>query len=148
MPKLPTPQRGQPLDVSYVSSIVEAVNDIYSKTANTANNNTTISTASTQTKNSAAIINSAIWGFTERVANAATVTAGQEFPFSVNFNCKYTPVVVATPWNVSGTDAGKNASVYISSVTNTSATLVAKFTSNGIATLDVNVLVIGIPPQS
>ena len=60
MPKLPTPQRGQPLDVSYVSSIVEAVNDIYSKTANTANNNTTISTASTQTKNSAAIINSAI----------------------------------------------------------------------------------------
>ena len=62
--------------------------------------------------------------------------------------CSSDLVVVATPWNVSGTDAGKNASVYISSVTNTSATLVAKFTSNGIATLDVNVLVIGIPPQS
>lgn len=147
MSKLPMPQRGQPLDVKYISDIVGAVNEIYNNTSNTVNNNTTISSSfPTQTKNSASIVNSAIWGFTERISK--TATAGDEASFTINYNCKYTPIVVATPWNVTGTEAGKNASVYINTVTNTSATLVVKFTSNGVATVDVNVLVIGIPPQS
>lgn len=138
MPKVPAPQKGQPLDVDYVSSIVNAINEVYDTNAKNPNNNATIKGNSTTTANSA------IWGFTESVT---TPSSGSETSFTVTFNCKYAPIVVATLVNSAGTDAGKNVFVYIKNVTTTNATIVAKFNGTGVATVDVNVLVIGIPPQ-
>lgn len=146
MPELPIPQRGQPLDVSYISSIVTTVNQLLRQSSPTSSNNTKIvGTTTPRTEYAVPTPGASIYGETVNVTNAATTTAGGEIPFKVNFSFKYPPIVVATPWNKGGTEAGKNVSIYLTNVTTSEANLVAKFASNGVATIDVNVLVIGIP---
>lgn len=145
MPILPTPQRGQPLDVSYISSIVTELNNVISQTLPTASNVTTIKSSPTAAPQTTPTLKAQIYGEVYSVASASTVTAGEEKPFDINFSFRYPPIVVATPWNKSGTESGKNVSVYINNVTSSKATLVAKFATGGVATVDVNVLIIGIP---
>ncbi len=145
MPIIPTPQKGQPLDVAYISSIVNEVNNLVSSTMPTESNVTTIKPAGNAAEQKTPTLKSKIYGTTYSVAVGATVTAGEEKPFDINYSFKYPPIVVATPWNKSGTDSGKNVSVYINNVTSSKATLVAKFATGGVATVDVNVLIIGIP---
>ena len=145
MPQLPIPQRGQPLDVSYINDIVTTINTLITDTSTKPSNTTLI--VSGDTKKSSPTSKAHIYGETKNIANATAVTAGQEASFDINFSYPFAtaPIVVATPWNKGGTDSGKNVSVYVSDVTTSKATIVAKFSSNGSATVDVNVLVIGIP---
>jgi len=146
MPIIPTPQKGQPLDVAYISSIVNEVNSLVSSTMPTESNMTIIKPPGNATEQKTPTLKSKVYGITTTVANSGTtVTAGQDLPFEINYTFKYPPIIVATPWNVGGTDAGKNVSIYIKSVTETKANLVAKFSTGGNAAVDVNVLAIGIP---
>jgi hypothetical protein len=142
MPQLPIPQRGQPLDVSYINSIVTTVNDLVKQVSPTSSNITKIIG---DTTNSIPTSQSSVLGVVKNIANSATVTAGEEKSFDIDFSFKYPPIVVATPWNKGNTDSGKNVSVFINNVTTSKATLVAKFSASGTATVDVNVLIIGIP---
>lgn len=144
--KLIVPQRGQPLDVSYINDIVTTVNELLDQASPKTTNITKIVRISPQrAENAVPTPGASIYGETVNVANATATTAGAEVPFKVSFSYQYPPIVVATPWNRGGTDAGKNVSVYITNITTSEANLVAKFPSNGTATVDVNVLVIGIP---
>jgi len=146
MPIIPTPQKGQPLDVAFVTSIVNEVNSLVSSTMPTESNMTIIKGSGSSAEQKTPTLKSKVYGITTIVANSGTtVTAGQDVPFEVNYTFKYPPIIVATPWNVGGTDAGKNVSIYIKDVTATKASLVAKFSTGGNAAVDVNVLAIGIP---
>jgi hypothetical protein len=151
MPQLPIPQRGQPLDVAYINSIVTTINDLVKQVSPTSSNITKIERVG-ETPNSVPTSQASIFGVVKNIANSATVTAvgatvtaGEEKPFDINYSFKYPPIVVATPWNKGNTDSGKNVSVFINNVTTSKATLVAKFSAGGSATVDVNVLIIGIP---
>jgi len=146
MPIIPTPQKGQPLDVAYISSIVNEVNNLVSSTMPTESNMTTIKGAGNVAPQKTPTLKSQVYGVTATVvASGSSVNAGEDRPFEINYQFKYPPIIVATPWNVGATDAGKNVSIYIKSVTETKANLVAKFSTGGNAAVDVNVLAIGIP---
>jgi hypothetical protein len=143
MAKLTVPQRGQPLDVSYMYSLVETVNQL-SEVVGTTQNITQI-VSSNGTSNTVQTGRSSIVGITTNVATSKNVTAGAQEPFSINYNFKYPPIIVATPWNTGDTDAGKNVSVVITKVSNTTASFLVRYDTGGVATLDINVLAIGIP---
>jgi len=143
--KLVVPQRGQPLDVSYINDIVTTVNELLDQASPKSTNLTKILRISPQrAENAVPTPGASIYGEVVNVA-AGTTPANGEVPFKVNFSYQYPPIVVATPWNRGGTDAGKSVSVYITNITTSEANLVAKFPPGQAATIDVNVLVIGIP---
>ena len=142
---IPVPQRGQPLDVSYLNTIATTVNELVQQSSPKSNNITKIVRVSPQrAENAVPTTGASIYGETVNVVSGTTPANG-EVPFKVNFTYQYPPIVVATAWNRGGTDAGKSVSVYVTNVTTSEANLVAKFPPSQTATIDVNVLVIGIP---
>ena len=144
MAKLTVPQRGQPLDVSYIYSLVETVNQLTDQIG-TSQQNVTQIISSDGKSNTIGTARSTIVGITTNVATSKNVTAGTQEPFAINYNFKYPPIVVATPWNTGDTDAGKNVSVVITKVSNTNASFLVRYDTSGVATVDINVLAIGIP---
>ncbi len=142
MAKLIVPQRGQPLDVSYMYSLVETVNQLSEVVGD--NQSMTKIIGSNGKSNTVATARSNILGITTNVATSKNVTAGMQEPFAINYNFKYPPIVVATPWNTGDTDAGKSVSVVITKVSTTSASFLVRYDTAGVATVDINVLAIGI----
>ena len=145
MAKLTVPQRGQPLDVSYMYQLVETVNQL-SDIVGTNQSVTQIKNDKTGTSNTVGTGRASIVGITAVVASSKDITAtDNQVPFAVNYNFKYPPIVVATPFDTGNTNAGKNVSVVITQVTGTTASFLVRFNTTGVASVDVNVLAIGIP---
>jgi hypothetical protein len=146
MAKIPTPDRGQPLDVSYIYQIVEAINELSSqissaryKYASIDTSNGNESTLLTDTK--------VVAGEKVIYPNLTTVTADSTQPFSYSFKgeYKYPPIVTATPVLIEGTSSGQDVSVIIQSITNSSVNGIVKFNTGGSLALKVNIIAIGIP---
>jgi hypothetical protein len=146
MAKIPTPDRGQPLDVSYVYQIVEAINELSSqissakyKYASIDTSNGNESTLLTDTK--------VVAGEKVIYPNLTTVTADstQAFSYSFKGEYKYPPIVTATPVLIEGTSSGQDVSVIIQSVTNSSLNGIVKFNTGGSLALKVNIIAIGVP---
>jgi hypothetical protein len=145
MARIPVPQRGQPLDVSYIYNLVDTVNQL-SDIVGTNQSVTQIQNTKAGISNTIATGRASILGATVNVATSLQIkTIGEQESFVINYNFKYPPIVVATPWNTGDTDAGKNVSVVITKVSNSSASFLVRFDATGVATVDVNVLAIGIP---
>lgn len=146
MPNIPSlPERGQPLDVSYIYKIVEALTEI--------NNAITVSTGKTITidtvvsgPQSGKTSDAKIIGGYKQIVDATAVTVGEEKSFDYAFSdYKYPPIVTATAVNISGSDAGKNVSIVLKPVTTNKVEGVIRFNSAGNATVGINLLIIGIP---
>jgi hypothetical protein len=145
MARIPVPQRGQPLDVSYIYNLVDTVNQL-SDIVGTNQSVTQIQNTKAGISNTIGTGRASILGATVNVATSLQIkTIGEQQSFLINYNFKYPPIVVATPWNTGDTDAGKNVSVVITKVSNSSASFLVRFDATGVATVDVNVLAIGIP---
>lgn len=144
MAKIPLPERGQPLDVSYLYQVANAVNDISSQISSTTYNFLTQDTPALKQsiKTSESKI---VCGYVEP-ATTSSVSAGNEKTFNFSYaDFKYAPIVTATPINVGGTPAGKDVSVILTSVTKSSVSGVVKFNTSGNVTVGINLIVIGIP---
>ena len=146
MSQIPLPERGQPLDLTYVYQIADAINTLSSQVAPSTNKYVTVETpqdGKQSVLSSGVKINAAY----VEVYNNATVLAGQEQPFSYAYPAeyKYAPVATATPVNVGGTTAGKDISVILKNVTTSRVDGIVKFNANGDLTVGVNLIVIGIP---
>lgn len=146
MAKVPLPERGQPLDVTYIYQLAETINDIATQVSSATYNFTTIDTVSAgkqSVKTSEARI---IGGFVE-VANNSTVSAGNEKTFAYDFpsDFKYAPIATATAVNVGNTPAGQNVTVILKTVTTSRVEGVVRFGASGDLSLVVNIIVIGIP---
>jgi hypothetical protein len=146
MAKIPTPDRGQPLDVSYIYQIVEAINELSSqissakyKYASVDTSNGNESTLLTDTK--------VVAGEKVIYPNLTTVTADstQAFSYSFKGEYKYPPIVTATPVLVEGTSSGQDVSVIIQSITNSSVNGIVKFNTGGSLALKVHIIAVGIP---
>lgn len=147
MSQIPLPERGQPIDVTYVYQIADAVNNLSSQIAPSTNKYVTIETPLDGKQNvlsSGVKINAA---YIEVTSTSATVLAGQEQSFSYSYPAEYkfSPVATATPVNVGGTAAGKDVSVILKNVTTSRVDGIVKFNANGDLTVGVNLIVIGIP---
>ena len=74
------------------------------------------------------------------------MTAGQEKSYSIDYsNFKYPPIITLSVVNTSGTTAGSNTTVVLTSVTTTQAGFTVRFGTSGTASVGVNVIAIGVP---
>ena len=146
MATIPLPERGQPIDLSYIYQIAEAINDLSLQVSPTNNRYVTIetpadgkqSTVSSGLKMNAAFVS---------VYTNKTVKPGDEQTFSYNYPAEYkfAPVATATPVNISDTPAGRNVSVILKSVTTSRVEGVVRFNTDGEASIGVNLIIVGIP---
>lgn len=146
MAKVPLPERGQPLDVTYIYQLADTLNDLSTQVSSATYNYTTIDTVSAgkqSIKTSEARI---IGGYVE-VANNSTVSAGNEKTFTYDFpsDFKYAPIATATAVNIGNTPAGQNVTVILKSITTSRVEGVVRFGASGDLSLAINLVVIGIP---
>ena len=118
MAKVPLPERGQPLDVTYIYQLADTINDLSTQVSSATYNYTTVDTVSSGKQSVKTSEARMIGGYVE-VANNSTVSAGNEKTFSYDFpsDFKYQPIATATPVNIGNTPAGQNVSVILKTVT-------------------------------
>ena len=144
---LPVPERGQPLDVTYIYQIVKAINDLSTQISPSTYKYVTVDTP-TSGKQSVKASEARIIGGYVQVTTSTTQTAGSSktfsYPFGTDF--KFAPIVTATPVSIgTSSDAGKDVVVTLSSVTTSSIEGSIKFNIGGITSVGINLIAIGIP---
>jgi hypothetical protein len=146
MAKVPLPERGQPLDVTYIYQLADTINDISTQVSSATYNYTTVDTVSAG-KQSIKTSETRIIGGYIQVENNSTVNAGNDKAFSYDFpsDFKYAPIVTATPVNIGNTPAGQNVTIILKSVTTSKVEGTVRFGTSGDLSLAVNLIVIGIP---
>lgn len=146
MAKVPLPDRGQPLDVTYLYQIANALNDAVDTISTATYNYTSVDTKGIgrqDVKNS----NAKIYATYVDIVSNETVSSNTTKTFNINFasEFKYPPLVTATPINAGGT-VGNDVLVVINSVTTSGVTGTVRFNSSGqVTNISVNVLAIGLP---
>lgn len=146
MAKVPLPERGQPLDVSYIYQLTNAINQLSDQVSTATNNITTVDTVSAGKQNIKTSDVKIIAGSYVAATNS-TVTASstKEFRYQFGTNFKYPPIVTTGIINTGKTAAGENVSVVISSVSQNELTGIVRFNASGDLSTTVNLLIIGIP---
>lgn len=142
---IPLPERGQPLDLAYVYSLANAVNDLSAQISPSSSKYMTIDTIvgkQTLRTSDAKVIGGLI-----TVTNNSIVTAGNEKTFIYDFpaDFKYAPIATATVVNVGDTPAGKDVSVVLTSITNAGIKGLVRFGTSGEVSVSVNLIAVGIP---
>mgnify|MGYP006270662541 CR=1 FL=1 len=146
MAKVPLPDRGQPLDVTYMYQLANAINDVADSVSTATSKYATIDTR-TVGKQTFKIPDIRIFaGYTD-IANAQTVTATQTIEKSIDFGVSfaYPPIVVASVINNNTQASGNSATVVVSSISTTSTSFRVRFDTAGEATVGVNFIAIGVP---
>jgi hypothetical protein len=146
MPILPVPERGQPLDVTYIYQIVQSVNELYTQVAPSKRGYLVVDTdrnGSQTVKTSEA---SVVGGY-EQVSTSSLQTAGTSLSWSHDFEkeFRYPPIVTATAYNKGASDAGKDVTVTINSITTSKVEGTVKFNLGGETTMGINLIAVGIP---
>lgn len=146
MAKIPLPERGIPLDVTYLYQIANAVNDISSQISSTIYKYTTVKTREAGDQSVKTGEARLIAAYVD-IVNDENVIAGSTKTFSYNYpsDFKYAPVAIATPVNVGTTAVGNDISVVLTSITTSRVDGVIKFASTGKVTVSVNLFIVGIP---
>jgi len=146
MAKVPLPERGQPLDVTYIYQLADTINDLSTQVSSATYNYTTIDTVSAGKQSVKTSEARMIGGYVE-IANNSTVSAGNEKTFSYDFpsDFKYQPIATATLVNVGNTPAGQNANVILKVVTTSRVEGIVRFGASGDLSLAVNLIILGIP---
>lgn len=145
MARIPVPERGQPLDLTYIYQIVNAVNEMSSELSPSVYKYLTVDTPAAGKQSLRASEARFIAGF--QPIQITTVNAGNEKTFSYSFptDFKFAPVVTATLVNTGNTSAGKDVSIVITNVTTSSVDGLIKFNTSGDVSVGVNFIAIGIP---
>jgi hypothetical protein len=146
MAKVPLPERGQPLDLTYIYQLVDTVNDLSTQVSSATYNYTSVDTTSGPKQNVKTSEARFIGGIVE-VANNSTVSAGNEKTFSYDFpsDFKYAPIASATAVNIGNTPAGQNVNVILKNVTTSKVEGIVRFGASGDLSLVVHLIIIGIP---
>jgi hypothetical protein len=146
MAKIPLPERGQPLDLSYIYQVATAINDISSEISPSIYKYVSIDTPAAGPQNIRVSESRIIAGYLD-IANNSNVNSGNEKPFRYPFKTdfKYPPIVTATLINIGNTPAGQNVSVILTNVSTSAAEGVIKFGSSGDLSIGVNLIAIGVP---
>lgn len=146
MAKIPTPDRGQPLDVSYIYQMVEAINELSSQASSATYKYSSIDTSSGP-QNTLITDTKVVAGEATVYSSETDVSAGKTESFSYSFKSeyKYPPIVTATPVLFSSTGSGRDVSIVIESITTSRIDGKITFNSSGKASLKINIIAVGIP---
>lgn len=144
MSKIPLPERGQPLDLTYIYQIANAVNEISSELSPSVYKYVTID-SDVGKQGLRASETRFIAGFYKFNSNTE-VSAGNSESFTYDFptDFKYPPIVTATIENT-GSDAGNDVSVVLNSVTTSNIKGTVKFNVGGKVSVRVNIIAVGVP---
>ena len=146
MAKIPLPERGQPLDLSYIYQLANVVNDLSTKVVSSDKKFLSVDTASAGRQNLKTGDARMIAGYVD-VITSGNVDSGQEREFSYPYpaDFKYDPIVLATPINIGDGEAGDSVSTTLTSTKGGVVKGVARFNRSGVASVGVNLLIIGVP---
>jgi hypothetical protein len=146
MAKIPLPDRGQPLDVTYIYQIADAINQVSNEVSSATYNYTTVSTRDAGDQIIQTRAAKILAGYID-ITNNESVTAGTTKPFTFSYNAdfKYPPIATATVVNRGTSDIGDDVTVVIRSITTSRIEGIVKFNSAGQVTTTVNITAIGIP---
>ncbi len=146
MAKIPLPDRGQPLDVTYIYQMANAINEMSNEVSSATYNYTTIATRDAGEQSIQTRAAKIVGGFVDITTNDQ-VSAGDTKPWSFSYSAdfKYPPIATATVVNRGTSDVGDDVTVVIRSVTTSRIEGIVRFNSGGQATTSVNILAIGIP---
>lgn len=146
MAKIPLPELGQPLDVSYIYQIANAINELSLQVSPAIYKYVTVDVPNGVSQNAKASETRVIAGYID-VVKSSNQSVGSQQAFSYNFaaDFKFAPIVTATPINIGGTEAGKNVSVVIKTITTSKVDGVVNFNSGGDVSVGVNLIIVGIP---
>lgn len=146
MAKIPLPELGQPLDVSYIYQLANAINELSLQVSPAIYKYVTVDVPNGVQQNAKASETRIIAGYTD-VVRSANQSIGSQQPFTYNFpaDFKFAPIATATPVNIGGTEAGKNVSVVIKSITTSKIDGIVNFNSTGDVSIGVNLIIVGIP---
>jgi hypothetical protein len=149
MAKVPLPDRGQPLDVTYLYRIASAVNDLSDTISTATYNYTTINTKGVGT-NTVKNSDAKIYATYEDVVTGETVSSNTTKGWTINFDSpfQYPPLVTATVVNTTTGPAapiGNDVIITVTNVTAESASGVIRFNSSGNITVSINLIAIGLP---
>jgi hypothetical protein len=146
---IPLPDKGQPLDLTYIYQMANAINSLATQISSASDNYTTIYTRDAgkqQIKTNSAKI---VAGYFD-VINNQRVEANQVIPFNLNYSdFKYPPIVTATVVKNGTSETAYDANVVIDSITESRVDGKVKFTASGDnVSVTINLIAIGIPQSS
>jgi hypothetical protein len=146
MAKIPLPERGQPLDVTYISQLAQVVNELSSAISPATYKYTSIDTPNAGRQNIKGS-EARVIGAIVPVVASGTKTAGEETKFSYSFpgEFKYAPIATATAINVGNTPAGKNVTVILTNPTTSGIDGTVRFNTTGELAVNVHLIIIGVP---
>lgn len=146
MAQINTPSRGQPLDVTYLSQIVTALNDATTKISSATKNNTTIYKRDGGSQSVSNYSTRMIAGYAN-VSSNEPVSQDQIKTYTFNFpnDFLYAPIVVVSPQNLGGNSIGDNVLVTVRTVTTANAEIAIKFNKQGNVSLALNIIIMGLP---
>ena len=146
MAKVPLPDRGQPLDVTYLYQIANALNDAVDTISTATYNYTTVDTrgiGKEDVKNS----NAKVYAAYKDIVTNETVSGNTTKTFSIDFasEFKYPPIVTAKAVNTGTSTIGNDVFAIITSVTTSRVEGIVRFNSSGSVSTSVNIIAIGLP---
>lgn len=145
MPQINLPERGQPVDLSLLRTIINAINEIYRQISPSVSKFVKISVVG-KADQELRLSDAKMLAAYKEVANTKTINPGNEETVTIDLSgFSEPPIVTATPRNIGGTAAGSSVSVTLKSVTTTAIEVIVKFNAAGNATVGINVIAIGIP---
>lgn len=141
--KLPLPERGQPLDLTYIYQMANAINDLNNQVVS--NSVTSVINNGINLREEARTGNLRFYATTTSI-QAGSVSAGTSRAWSADFspNFLYTPVVTATVQNNTSSTAGNNITLVIKSVTTGKVEGNLIYNAAGSIDITINVIAVGI----
>lgn len=136
---LALPERGQPIDVTYLYRMAQAINDLTAKVVVSTYNNTTVGQQSVQTSN--AMIHCTETNLAQTVSKDTSI----EWHVDLTTQFLLNPSVTCSVFNRGKTAPGNDAIVTITNITPNRVDGVIKFLTAGSVNVDVIVQAIGIP---
>lgn len=145
MARIPTPDRGQPIDVPYLYQLATAVNSLAEQIDASSEKYTTVFSREAQ-KQDLKTSNTKFFASFVDLPQRIKKNVGDTEPFGFDISgFKYPPIVTATPVNTGTSKASNDVTVIISNVTLSRISGFVRFNTAGEVDIAVNVIAIGVP---
>jgi hypothetical protein len=141
--KIPLPERGQPIDLNYLSEIAKSINQISNSVLTS--NTTSVVDNKIQPADDVTTNKLRFYAVTTPIQNA-NVNAGTSQNWSVAFKSDFlfTPVAVATVQNNTASTAGNNVTLVIKNITTGTVEGNVLYNVGGSIDININVIAIGV----
>jgi hypothetical protein len=143
--KIPLPDRGQPIDVTWLYTVANTVNEIENELSSATYNYTTVTTRDNGVQQVQTRASKIVASYVDVTINKNVTVASPE-PFHFDYSgFKYPPIVTATIVNRGTSVIGNDAVPIINSITTSRVDGVIQFNTGGLTTITVNLIAVGIP---